>query len=243
MKHDPKLRKRAEELGLHGLVANWEEVANADWVELMITREEEERRNRSFERRVAHARLCAFKPMVDFDWNWPGHCDRKTVEAMLQLNFLQEGENAILTGDTGTGKTMIASNVGHLALCAGYTVRYTLVAPMLEDLANIAEESELRRKLNLLVRPALLIIDEIGYVSCSVRQADLLYHIVSVRKQRRRSIMAISSCPPSRWTATFPGAACVAALIDRLIHRAEILHIKAESYRLKEAKERRNKGE
>ena len=55
--------------------------------------------------------------------------------------------------------------------------------------------------------------------------------------------MAISSCPPSRWTATFPGAACVAALIDRLIHRAEILHIKAESYRLKEAKERRNKGE
>jgi len=233
------LKQRAKSLRLHGLLAHWDEVIDAPWVETLIDWEEKERRDRSFERRLAAARLGHFKPLVDFDWSWPEACDRVTVEDLMRLDFLVEGENAVLIGGTGTGKTTLATNIAYQSLCAGHTVRTLRTDPELKNLAAIGNERELARELGLLVRPALLLIDEIGYVTLGERHADILYYLISAREQRHRSTIVVSSRPLSGWRQVFSGSACVSAIIDRLVHKADIIVIKGDSYRLKEAEERR----
>ena len=84
------LKERAMALGLHGLLAHWSEISKCDWLPPLIAWEEEERRGRSLKRRLAAARLGHFKPLADFDWDWPRRCDRMAVEDLMTLDFLNE---------------------------------------------------------------------------------------------------------------------------------------------------------
>ena len=132
---DDPLMARAKALKLHGLLAHWEEVAGAAWIEPLIHWEEEERARRSLERRLGNARLGRFKPLADFDWDWPKHCDREAIEELMRLAFLEEAANAILVGPNGVGKSTIARNIAHQAVLAGHTVLFTSAAQMLNELA------------------------------------------------------------------------------------------------------------
>ena len=234
------LMNRARALGLHGLVAHWDEVGECDWLPALIAWEEEERRARSLKRRLADARLGEFKPLADFNWDWPRSCDRMAVEDLMSLNFLNEAANVVLVGPNGVGKSTIAANIGHRAVLEGHTVRFATAASMLGELAALDSDTLLQRKLRFYARQHLLVIDEVGYLSYSNRHADLLFNIVSSRTQQNSTIVTTNR-PFSEWSEAFPNATCVVALVDRLVHNAEIIAIDGDSYRRKEAEERQKK--
>jgi DNA replication protein DnaC len=153
------LMQRARALKLHGLLAHWEEIAQSRWVESLIQWEEQERARRGLERRLKGAHLGRFKPLADFDWQWPSQCDRQAVEELMHLGFIEENANAVLVGPNGVGKSTIARNIAYQAVLAGHTVRFTSAAQMLNELAAQDGDNALRRRLALYARPRLLVID------------------------------------------------------------------------------------
>ena len=231
------LMDRVRALGLHGLLAHWDEVADCDWLTTLIAWEEEEKRSRSLKRRLADARLGEFKPLADFNWDWPRRCDRMAIEDLMSLEFLKEHANVVLVGPNGVGKSTIAANIAHRAVLDGHTVRFATAASMLGELAAIDSDTMLQRKLRFYARQHLLVIDEVGYLSYSNRHADLLFNIVSSRSQQNSTIITTNR-PFAEWSEAFPNAACLVALVDRLVHNAEIIAIDGDSYRRKEAAER-----
>jgi DNA replication protein DnaC len=230
-------RRRLRALKLYGLATQLPSILHEPWLVQLLDIEESERQARSLKRRMDDTRLGEFKPLADFDWDWPQQCDRALVEELSSLQFLTEAANVVMLGPNGVGKTMIAKNIVHQAVLAGHSARFTLASDMLHDLAAQDSSSALARRLRRYTGPALLAIDEIGYLSYDSRYADLLFEVVS-RRYQRRSVLLTTNKPFGEWSEMFPNASCVVTLIDRLVHRAEILDIKGESYRLKEAKER-----
>jgi DNA replication protein DnaC len=235
---DIALRERAFRLGMHGLLAHWDEVAAAPWLPQLLDYEEAERTRRSLERRIRNARLGSFKPLIDFDWSWPNKIDREAIDEVLSLGFFEEGVNTLLLGPNGVGKTLLLKNLAHHALLRGYTVRFITASDMLNDLAVPDTSVALTRRLSRYCRPQLLCVDEVGYLSYDSRYADLLFEVVTRRYEAQKPIAISTNKPFAQWSEVFPNAACVVTLIDRLIHRCELIDIQARSYRLKEAKER-----
>jgi DNA replication protein DnaC len=172
--------------------------------------------------------------MADFDWAWPKALDRAAVERVLGLGFLEEGGNVILAGAQGLGKTMIARNVAHQAVLQGHSVRCATAAELLLDLGGQETSRALERRLRAYVKPRLLALDELGYLTYDNRAADLLFQVIS-RRYERASILVTTNLAFKDWGTVFPNAACVTALIDRLTHHAEIIAISGESYRRREA--------
>jgi DNA replication protein DnaC len=207
-------------------------------VEHLVESEQHERTRRSLERRLTRARIGRFVPMSEFDWAWPKRLDRAAVEAALRLDFLAEARNVVLVAPQGLGKTMIAQNIAHAAVLAGTHVLFTTAAQLLLDLGGQESTRGLARRLNHYATRGLLCIDEIGYLSYDARAADLLFQVVS-RRYERKSLVLTTNLPFSDWPTIFPNAATATALIDRLVHHAEILAIEGDSYRRRVAEAKR----
>lgn len=231
------LRQRADALRLWGLVDHWSEVAGEPWVPTMLDWLEEAARRRSLESRLVKSRLGSFKPMADFDWAWPKRIDREAVEELFKLEFMAEAANVVLIGPNGVGKTMIAQNLAHEALLQGHGVRFTTASLMLAELGACEGTASLERALARYVRPGLLVVDEVGYLSYSDRAADLLFEVVT-RRYGKRPMILTTNRPFGEWGQVFPNATCVVTLVDRLVHRAEVIAIAGDSFRAKESAER-----
>jgi DNA replication protein DnaC len=232
-----ELKARLKALGLFGLIACCDQIVDKPWLQEVLTIEERERQKRGLERRSRDAHVGATKPMVDFDWNWPKQIDRAAIEELFNLNFIKSGHNAVLVGPNGVGKTMILKNIAQHALGRGHTVRFTTASDMLADLAVQDSAAGLARRLRRYTVPHLLCVDEVGYLSYNSRYADLLFEVVTRRYDAGKPLLLSTNKAFSEWGEVFPHAACVVTLVDRLIHRAEVIDIDADSYRLKEAKE------
>jgi DNA replication protein DnaC len=206
-------------------------------LEHLVRAELEDRGRRSLERRLKRARLGRFKPMADWEWNWPKNIDRPAVERVLSLDFLARGENVLMVGSQGLGKSMLAKNVAHEAVLSGRSALFTTASDLILDLGAQDSARALEQRFRHYVRPALLVIDEIGYLAYDGRAADLLFQIVS-RRYEQRSILVTTNLPFKQWDSIFPNASCAVALIDRLTHHAEIIRIDGKSYRRRQAEER-----
>ncbi len=206
-------------------------------LEHVVQSELDERARRGLERRTSRACLGRFKPIADFDWAWPKKIDRDAVESALRLDFVAQARNVVLVAPQGLGKTMIAQNIGHQAVLAGHSVRFVSASQLLLDLAAQDSARALDRRLRHYgTRTTVLIVDEIGYLSYDSRNADLLFQIVS-RRHERRSLVLTTNLAFSDWPSIFPNATSAVALIDRLIHHADVIAIEGQSYRLREAEQ------
>jgi DNA replication protein DnaC len=203
-------------------------------LEHLATAELEDRARRSLERRFKRARLGRFKPIADFEWDWPKEIDRPLVERILNLDFLSRADNLVLVGAQGLGKTMIAKNTVHQAILHGHSALFTTAADLLLDLNSQETARALDRRLRHYTRPTLLCIDEIGYLTYDARAADLLFQVVT-RRYEQKAIVVTTNLAFRDWHTIFPNAACAVGLIDRLTHHAALVKITGDSYRLREA--------
>lgn len=233
--HD--LQRRAQALQLHGLLANWSQCADALWIHDLIAWEESERLKRSLNRRLEAAKIGKFKPMADFDWSWPEQCDQDSIRELMGLEFIKNAGNAILVGPSGVGKTMIASNIAHQAALNGYTVIFASAGKLLGELAALDSDSALRYRLRRYASVDLLVMDEVGYMSYNTRCADLMFELIN-RRHECKSTIVTTNRSFSQWNEVFDSAACITAMVDRLIHHGEVINFKGKSYREKEARER-----
>lgn len=232
------LQRQVAALKLHGLQAHWQELSETQlaWLATWLGWEQAERNQRGVERRLCSARIGRFKPLANFDWDWPEKIDQQAIHELMQLTFMSEANNVILLGNNGVGKSTIAQNLAWQAAVQGHSVLFTNAAEMLNGLAAEDGDSALKRKLKRYAAPQLLVIDEVGYLSYGDRHADLLFQIISQRYEQKSTIVTTNR-PFSEWGEVFPTAACVVALIDKLIHHSEIIAIEGQSYRMKEALE------
>jgi DNA replication protein DnaC len=241
-----------EQIGLKATAQNLDDLISratkARWpprtiLEELYQIESRERARFSLEHRLKFAGIGRFKPMADFDWNWPQKIERDIVESALSLDFIQEGRNLILLGRNGLGKTMIAKNIAYAAVMAGYSVLFRTAAQIIEHLQC---DSPLlrRRRIQAYAKPHLLCIDELAYLSYDDNAADLLYEVIN-RRYERRSIVITTNRPFKEWNQVFPNATCIATLLDRFTHHADAAVFDGDSYRVheseKESAKRRNK--
>lgn len=240
-----ELSKQLSALGLHYVAEHLDDlIAMATknrWgtVELLshVTEHEAKgRAQRSLERRLARAKLGRFKPMVDFDWAWPTRIDRESVEDALKLDFVGSRRNLVLVAPQGLGKTMIAQNLAHQAVLKGHTALFTTASQLLLDLGAQDSPRALDRRLKHYAHCGLLVIDEVGYLSYDARNADLLFQVVS-RRYEEKSLVLTTNLAFGDWATVFPNAACATALIDRIVHHADVIAIEGKSYRRRAAEE------
>lgn len=204
--------------------------------ERIIAVEQRERDARNLKRRTRAANLGAFQTMDRFDWNWPRSIDRDMYEQLATLDFIEKKQNILLRGPSGVGKTTLAKNLGLLALNCGYSVRFTTLGEALADLLKQESLPALERRIKRYTGPSLWICDEIGYLPCDNRSADLLYNVIS-RRHEHASTIITTNIAFKQWNRIFPGAACVSALVDRFVQHCHVMDVDADSWREKEAKE------
>ncbi len=196
--------------------------------------EEKDRARRGLERRLSRSRLDKFKPMADFDWNWPTAIDRPLVESILGLDFLEGARNVVLAAPGGLGKTMIAQNIAHRAVLAGRSVLFLSAAQLLLDLGAQESARALDRRLHYYAKVGLLVIDELGFLAFDNRNADLIFQVVS-RRYEKKSLVLTTNLAFADWHTVFPSATCATALIERVVHHADVVKVEGESYRLRES--------
>ena len=238
MTSSENLADTLKRLRLFGLLARIDEVRNKPWLEEVVSIELEEKTRRSLAYRQHLAGIGLFKAVADFDWKWPRKVDRALIEELFTLEFMAEGANVIFLGPNGVGKTMLLRNIASRALNAGHHVVVRTASDLLADLMKQESSVARARRLMAYVRPHLLCIDEVGYLAYDTRHADLLFEVVTRRYEKGRSILLTTNKPFAEWPTTFPNAACVVTLVDRLMHKSEIVTIDGDSYRLREAEER-----
>jgi DNA replication protein DnaC len=245
------LRSLLRSLGLHITAATLDEIVAlatkkrwgpAQLLEHVADLEDKDRARRGLERRMARSKLEKFKPMADFEWDWPTSIDRAHVESLLSLDFLEPARNVVLVANGGLGKTMIAQNIAHQAVLAGKGVLFITAAQLLLDLGAQESARALDRRLRYYANIGLLALDEVGYLAFDNRNADLLYEVVS-RRYERKSLVMTTNLAFKEWHTIFPTATCATALIERVVHHADVVRIEGKSYRLRESeladKERR----
>lgn len=193
------------------------------------------RSQKGLERRLDRSRLGRHSLMGDFDWNWPKRIDRPTIERALSGEFVAAGRNLILLGSNGVGKTMLAKNIARAAIFAGFSALFLTAAELLDSLA--VDSSELRRKrVDTLLAPHLLVLDELGYLAYDDRAADLLFLVINARYLKRRSVLITTNLAFKDWSSVFPNATCILTLVDRLTHHADVVLIEAASHRMRESR-------
>lgn len=240
MKQDTEqkeLQNLADRLGFKGLAANWSDFANEPVIKRLLMVEEEDKNRRSLERRMRESQIKEMKPASDFEWSWPTSIDRELVEELFTLKFMDEQVNPIFLAPNGLGKSMLSKNLVHAAVLAGHNTKFVSASSMLSDLSSKEGATARKRCLLKYTKPDLLAIDELGYLSYDNRYADLLYEVINGRYLKNSTIITTNK-PFQEWGEIFPNAGCVVTLIDRLVHKSELVKISGKSYRSKEAADR-----
>ena len=185
---------------------------------------------------------CRFPPyhktLDEFDFATPSEVNKPLVLDLLRGDYLDRRENILLVGNSGTGKTHLATALGIAACNQGKRVRFFRVTELITVLLEAREERQLLRLRKQLGRQDLLILDELGYGPASKAGAELLFDIISTAYERQ-SLMVTTNLPFENWTEVLLSERLTGATLDRLTHRCHIIETRGESYRLQDAKRRR----
>lgn len=234
---DTDLHSQLKNLRLHYTAENLEQFSTSlngrtprEILSHIVSVELLEQKNRSIMRRMREARIGRYKHMEEFDWSHPEQINRAKIESLLANDFTKLEKNLVIIGTQGLGKTMIARNLAARAVYNGHTARFITASKICADL--LAAGHRLESRLRYYANVEVLVIDELGYLSYQDKAADMLFEVVS-RRYEKLPIVLTTNLTFAEWPKVFPGAACVSAILDRLIHHCEIVQIKGPSFRKK----------
>jgi DNA replication protein DnaC len=226
----PTLRQSVARLAERARAEGW---THEEFLAACLQREVAAREAHGGEGRIRAARFPARKSLEEFDFDHARGLKRETIAHLGTLDFVTARENVVFLGPPGTGKTHLAIGLGIRACQAGHRVAFATAAQWVARLADAHAAGRLQAELVRLGRSPLLVIDEVGYIPFEPEAANLFFQLVSARYERA-SLIVTSNKPFGRWGEVFGDDVVAAAMIDRLVHHAEVVALKGDSYRLKD---------
>ena len=226
----PTLRQSVTRLAERARAEGW---SHEEFLAACLQREVAARESHGGEGRIRPARFPARKSLEEFDFDHARGLNRDTVAHLGTLDFVPAKENVVFLGPPGTGKTHLAIGLGIRACQAGHRVLFATAPQWVARLAEAHTAGRLQAELVRLGRYPLLVVDEVGYIPFEPEAANLFFQLVSSRYERA-SLIVTSNKPFGRWGEVFGDDVVAAAMIDRLVHHAEVVALKGDSYRLKD---------
>jgi DNA replication protein DnaC len=208
--------------------------SHVDYLAKLLEGEVEVRRDRATKSRIRLARFPVIKTLDQFRWDWPTRINRLQVQNHFRLAFVQDKANLIFLGGVGLGKTHLATALGYTACLQGYSVLFASAIDVINTLAAAKSAGRLKAELKKYTKPALLILDELGYLPIDKAGADLLFQVISLRYEQG-AIVITSNRAFKDWPKIFNNdSTLTAAILDRLLHHAETVIIEGKSFRMKD---------
>ena len=208
--------------------------SHLDYLGRLIEGEAAARQDRAIARRIKEARFPVIKTLESFRWEWPKKINRLQIQDLFRLRFIEEKANVIFLGLVGLGKTHLATALAYAACQNGYSVLFANAIDVINTLSAAQTNGILKSELKRYLAPALLVLDEVGYLPIDQRGADLLFQVISQRYERG-SLLVTSNKAFKQWSTIFNGDSTItSAVLDRLLHHAETVVIEGSSYRMKD---------
>lgn len=209
-------------------------LSHVDYLARLVEGEAALRRDRSVARRIKLARFPVIKSLDQFDWSWPKKINRLQVQDLFRLSFIEKRANVVLVGGVGLGKTHLSIALGHAACLAGHSVLFASAIDIINTLAAAKKTGRLKDELKRYLRPAVLTVDELGYLPVDKAGADLLFQVISHRYEQG-SIILTTNRIYKEWPEIFNNdSTLTSAVLDRLLHHADTVCIEGKSYRMKD---------
>lgn len=202
----------------------------------LLSVEEKGKRGRRTDKLRKEACFEAEKGLDDIDYSFNKSLDKDKITELGRLDFIDAGENVIIIGPPGVGKSMIATGIGINAVSAGYKVLFVNAKDLVDRLYEKMQEGTLRETLEALNKIPLLIVDELSYVKMDRERESLFFQVIRQRYEKN-SLIITTNMPMGRWDELFTGRLAATAILDRLVHHCHILSITGDSYRVKGSKQ------
>jgi DNA replication protein DnaC len=209
------------------------ELSYTDFLEAVLGEEVSAKTAKNIALRTNLARFPFVKGLEAFDFAYQPSLDKKQIGQLSACHFIEHGENVVILGPPGVGKTHLAVGLGLKAIGCGYRVLFTTAAAMIATLTKALNEGRLEDKLKAYTVPRLLIIDEIGYLPIDQQGANLFFQLISRRYERGPMILT-SNQSFGAWGEVFGDRIIATAILDRVLHHAHTINIRGNSYRLKD---------
>ena len=227
----PWVRENFEELAAQAAAKHWSHV---QFLAHLIEGESHLRMDRATARRIKAARFPVIKTLDQFDWSWPKKINRPQIQNLFRLPFIEKKQNVIFIGGVGLGKTHLAIALGYQACLDGHRTLFTSAADIINTLSAAQKARRLKAELAKYLRPALLVVDELGFLPIDKHGADLLFQVISQRYEQG-SIVLTTNKVYKHWAPIFNNDSVVtSAILDRLLHHADTVSIEGPSYRMKD---------